>query len=114
MSDPRLVYDDDCAVCTRAARWVGARAAVELVPFSAVDASLADRLPADWRSCAHLLTADTIYSCGEAMARAYELTGHPPARLLPALRRIPGWPRLREAVYRLVASNRSLIGRLLP
>lgn len=113
MPEPRLVYDDDCAVCTRAARWAGERAPIELVPFSGVDETLADRLPADWRACAHLLMDGEVYSCGEAMTRAYELTGHPPSRLLGGLRRLPGWPRLREAGYRLIASNRSLLGRLL-
>lgn len=113
MESPRLLYDDDCAICTRAARFVAERANVTLVPFSAVDADLAAALPPEWQSCAHLLTEEGTYSCGEAMMRAYELTGQPPSRLLPYLRMLPGWSWVRETGYRVIAANRGLLGRLL-
>lgn len=112
MNRPRLLYDDECGICTRSARFVARRAEVTLVPFSAVDADLAAALPEEWRTCAHLLTDAGVYSCGEAMMRAYELTGHPPARLLPYLRRLPGWPWLRETAYRAIAANRDILGRV--
>jgi predicted DCC family thiol-disulfide oxidoreductase YuxK len=110
---PRLVYDDDCGVCTRAALFVARHADVELVGFSALTPDQRARLPADWERCAHLLTDDAVHSCGEAMVRAFERTGLPPARLLPWLRRVPGYGRARELVYRAVADNRDLLGRLL-
>lgn len=109
---PRLVYDDDCRFCTRAARFVARHGVVELVPFSAVTPDQRARLPEDWESCAHLLTDDAVYSCGAAMERAFELTGLPPAAVLPAARRLPGWTRLREAGYRTVADNRGRLSRL--
>jgi hypothetical protein len=71
------------------------------------------RLPADWRECAHLLTDDAVYSCGEAMVRAYELTGEPPARLVPLARRLPGYDRAQEGAYRFVAAHRDWFGRFV-
>ncbi|ADB63128.1 putative thiol-disulphide oxidoreductase DCC (plasmid) [Haloterrigena turkmenica DSM 5511] len=111
---PTLVYDDDCGVCTRAARFVDRRAAIDIIGFSELTPELRDRLPAEYEQCAHLVTERAVYSCGEAMERAYELTGLPPSRLLPLFRRIPGYESIREGVYRIVAENRPLISRLLP
>lgn len=113
MAQPQLVYDDECEFCTRAARCIDRHAAVTLIPFSAVDDQLQDTLPSDWEDCVHLCTEETVYSCGEAMVRAYELTDLPGAGVVPYLRRLPGWSTLREAGYRLVAANRSIGGRLL-
>jgi predicted DCC family thiol-disulfide oxidoreductase YuxK len=110
---PRLVYDDDCGVCTRAAQFVARRADVELVGFSALSPDQRARLPAHWRECAHLLTDDAVYSCGEAMVRAYEMTDHPPACLVPALRHLPGYEGTRDGVYGFVASHRDWFGRVL-
>jgi len=110
---PRLVYDDDCGMCTRAARYVARRAEVELVGFSALSPDQRACLPDDWEACAHLLTDDAVYSCGEAMVRAYELTAAPPTRLLPLLRRLPGYARVRDRVYRFIAGHRDWFGRIL-
>jgi predicted DCC family thiol-disulfide oxidoreductase YuxK len=114
MPPPTLVYDDDCGICTRAARFVDRRAAIDIVGFSELSDDRRARLPADYEECAHLVTDRTTYSCGEAMERAYERTGLPPSQLFPLFRRVPGYARVREFVYRLVASNRPLISRLLP
>lgn len=113
MTGVRLVYDDECGFCTRSALFVARHADLELVPFSEVDEELAGRLPAEWHTCAHLLVDGTVYSCGEAMERAYELTGQPFAGVPPYLRRVPGYDRVREAGYRLVADNRPLVSRLM-
>lgn len=109
---PVLVYDDDCGFCTRSALFVGRHADVELVGFSALSDEHRARLPEDWRECAHLLADDAVYSCGEAMERAFELTGLPPSRILPVCRRIPGHDLALETGYRFVADNRDLFGRL--
>ncbi|WP_114579130.1 thiol-disulfide oxidoreductase DCC family protein [Saliphagus sp. LR7] len=114
MSPPTLVYDDDCGVCTRAARFVDRRAPIDIVGFSNLTDDLRARLPADYQECAHLVTDETIYSCGAAMERAYERTGLLPSQFFPLFRRVPGYISVREFVYRVVASNRPLISRLLP
>ncbi|AEH39434.1 thiol-disulfide oxidoreductase DCC family protein [Halopiger xanaduensis] len=114
MSPPTLVYDDDCGVCTRAARFVDRRAAINIVGFSELSDDLRTRLPPDYEECAHFVTDETTYSCGAAMERAYERTGLLPSQLFPLVRRVPGYVPVREFVYRVVASNRPSIGRLLP
>lgn len=114
MDPPLLVYDDDCGICTRAALFIDRRAAIDVVGFSELTRDIRSHLPAEFERCAHLVTAEGTYSCGEAMERAYERTGLPPSRLLPVFRRIPGYGCLRERVYRLVAEHRPLVGRLLP
>ena len=86
---------------------------MDLVGFSELTNEMRARLPPDFERCAHLVTDARVYSCGEAMERAYEQTGLPPSRLLPLFRRIPGCDPLRERVYRVVANNRPLIGWLI-
>lgn len=110
---PVLVYDDDCGVCTRAAVWAARNGPVELRGYSEISEPELDRLPNRWRHCAHLFTDGTVYSCGEAMERAFELTDHPLAIFPPFLRFVPGYAPAREACYRLFADQRSLVGRFL-
>lgn len=114
MTTQTLVYDDNCGVCTRSAVFIAQRATIDLVGFSELTPELRSRLPADFKRCAHLVTDEDVYSCGEAMERAYEQTGLPPAGLLPLFRRIPKYGPVRERIYRIVANNRPLVGRLLP
>jgi predicted DCC family thiol-disulfide oxidoreductase YuxK len=112
MTTPRLVYDDDCGFCTRSAIYAARNSDVEAVPFSEVGDDLAKRLPENWRECAHLVVDGTVFSCGEAMERAYELTGRPPSRLLPYLRSLPGHDVALEAGYRFVADHRPFFSRV--
>ncbi|WP_306060854.1 thiol-disulfide oxidoreductase DCC family protein [Natronococcus wangiae] len=114
LGPPTLVYDDDCGVCTRAARFVDRRAVIDIVGFSELTGELRARLPADYEDCAHFVTDEATYSCGEAMERAYEQTNLFPSQLFPLFRRVPGYELVREYVYRIIASNRPLISRLLP
>ena len=109
---PILVYDDDCGFCTRSALWVGERSEVVLVGFSELPDDLRTRLPANWRDCAHLVTDDGVSSCGEAMERAFELTGQLGSGLLPSLRKLPGYAAVREVGYRWIANNRPLVSRV--
>lgn len=114
MAEARLIYDDDCGFCTRAAFLVVEHgAAVDLIAFSELTPTDEARLPPDWRECAHLLTDEERYSCGEAMTRVYEQTDLPLAGLLPYLRRLPGFATLRELAYRVVANNRPWFSRRL-
>ncbi|MFB6111156.1 MAG: thiol-disulfide oxidoreductase DCC family protein [Halobacteriaceae archaeon] len=112
MAAPRLVYDDACDICTRSATFVAAHADVRLVGFADLGPDQRARLPPDWESCAHLLTDEAVYSCGEAMVRAIEYTGLPGTGLFRYCRHLPGWPWLREAGYRLIAANRGRLGCL--
>ena len=114
MSTRTLVYDDNCGICTRTAVFIAERTTIDLVGFSELTPELRARLPQDFTKCAHLVTDEDVYSCGEAMERAYEETGLPPADLLPLFRRIPMYEPVREGIYSIVATNRPLVGRLLP
>ena len=111
---PTLVYDDDCGFCTRAAEFVARHGSVEIGGFAELSPSLRDRLPPDYRECAHLVTDDAVYSCGESIERALAETELLPAALIDVLGTVPGYPALREWGYRRVANNRGTIGRLLP
>ena len=108
-----LVYDDDCGFCTRAARFVARHGSVELVGFSDQTPSLREVLPPDYRECAHLVTSEGVYSCGEAMTRSLAKTQLVPPGVFATLRRVPGYRPLRERCYRWVARNRGLLGRVL-
>jgi predicted DCC family thiol-disulfide oxidoreductase YuxK len=110
---PRLVYDDDCGFCTWAAYYLVDHGEFELVAFSDLSPDQRARLPADWESCAHLLTDDAVYSCGAAMTEAFARTSLPGAGAERALRRLPGYATAREGVYRAIADNRSFFGRFL-
>ena len=110
-----LVYDDDCGLCRRAARFVARRAVeqLELVPFSALPrAGILEQLGQRelWAS-AHFVSSDGVeYHGGESVTRA--------ARLLPgggavAVLDRPLLRGLREIGYRLVAWQRDRIARWL-
>ena len=114
MSTPTLIYDDDCGFCTRAARFVARHGDVEIVGFSELSPSLRDRLPPDYRECAHLVVDDAVYSCGASIERALAETALFPSVLFACLRTLPGYPALREWGYRRIANNRGVIGRMLP
>lgn len=111
---PTLVYDDDCGVCTRAARFIGRHGYYDIVGYSELTGEIRAQLPPEFEQCAHLVTDTEVYSCGEAMERAYEHTGLLASSLLPLCRRLPGYGFIRDRTYRVVAGNRPLISRLLP
>ncbi|WP_135663136.1 thiol-disulfide oxidoreductase DCC family protein [Halorhabdus rudnickae] len=111
---PTLVYDDDCGFCTRSARFIARHGDVRIVGFTELSPQQRERLPAEYRDCAHLLTDDAVYSCGEAVERAFAETELAPTVLFDALGRLPGYPSTREHVYRWVAENRGTVSRLVP
>lgn len=110
---PILIYDGDCGVCTRAALWIADRADVDLYQFAELSADQIERLPADWRECAHFIRGDEVYSCGRAMEEAFLLTDHWGGNVITTGRHVPGYSSLREFGYRTFADNRSLVGRFL-
>lgn len=108
-----LVYDDDCGFCTWAAEFLARYDGFAPVGFSDLTDEQRDRLPEHWKSCAHLLTDEAVYSCGEAMEQALARTALVPAMLVRGLHRLPGYAALREGVYRFIAANRPWFGRLV-
>ncbi|MFC7237174.1 thiol-disulfide oxidoreductase DCC family protein [Saliphagus sp. GCM10025317] len=109
---PRLVYDDDCGFCTWCAEYADARGAFELVGFEELSPDQLARLPDDYETCAHLLTQDRVYSCGEALEEAVARLETPDRFVARAFQRLPGHSRLREWGYRAVADNRVLFGKI--
>ena len=115
MTAPQLVYDDDCGFCTWAARRVAERSDVELVGFSELTSDLLARLPDDYEECAHFVTDDAVYSCGESVEQAL-LRTEAGTDLEPVVGLLSGFDEydsLRERGYRVVADNRGLFGQFL-
>lgn len=113
MMQPQLVYDDDCGFCTWSAEFVARHGEFTLIGFSDLSAEQQDRLPSNYDECAHLLTDDRVYSCGEAMEEAFARTKLTAAAVVPLLRRMPGHARIRKSVYRWIANNRDHLGTVI-
>lgn len=109
---PRLVYDDDCGFCTWCAEFAAERGSFELVGFSELTPDQRARLPDDYEECAHLLTDDGVYSCGEAIEETMVRLETPSRHAARAFRELPASDRVREPLYRTVADHRALFGRL--
>ena len=109
---PRLVYDDDCGFCTWCAEYAAERGEFELVGFADLTADQRARLPDDYEECAHLLTMEEVYSCGEAIEETLARVETPSRFLARAFRRLPGSERIRESLYREVADRRALFGQV--
>jgi len=110
-----LVYDDDCGFCTWWAERLADCGDVRLLGFSALDDETRERLPADYEECAHLLTEDTVYSCGKAIEEAALRSDLPDDLRAPVdrLREFDGYTLVRERAYRAVADRRGLFGEFL-
>jgi predicted DCC family thiol-disulfide oxidoreductase YuxK len=110
-----LVYDDDCGLCTAAARWLDrhSRRPLQIVPMSTLPiAGVLEGLDAvAMASSAHYVTPEgREFHGGESITRALRLVrGGELAGLfdLPMLRVV------RAGLFRLVARNRNGISRLL-
>jgi len=117
MTDPTLVYDDDCGFCTWWADFFAERSDIPLVGFSELGdyPELRDRLPEDYEECSHLVTDDAVYSCGASIEEALlrSDTVGPLAGPIDFLRHFTDYNRLREQVYRFVAGYRDLWGKVL-
>lgn len=115
MTDPTLVYDDDCGFCTWAAALIASHAEVRVVGFSRLSDDLKERLPADFEECAHFVTSDTVYSCGEAVEEAFLHTelGMELRPVAEFARNFEEYGPLRERCYQFVADNRGRFGTVV-
>ncbi|MFC6961171.1 thiol-disulfide oxidoreductase DCC family protein [Halocatena marina] len=110
---PVLVYDDDCGFCTWCAAWVVRHGSLDAVGFANLTADDRSRLPDDYEACAHLITTDSVYSCGAAAEWAIARTYPELQPLFCAFRLLPGYSSVRERLYRFLANRRSWLGKIL-
>lgn len=115
VSFPVLVYDDDCGFCTWWARYFEQHVDIPIIGFSELTPSVRDRLPEDYASCSHFVTADRVYSCGASIEEAFRHlpVGRLCSPVILGFRKIRAYRWVRERVYRWVATNRSFWGRLM-
>jgi predicted DCC family thiol-disulfide oxidoreductase YuxK len=113
--EPTLVYDDDCGFCAWWADQFARRTDLRVVGFGDLDDDLSARLPADHENCAHLVTDDTVRSCGAAVEEALVRTevGAEARHLVDFLRQFDDYVDLRERAYRAVADRRDTLGLLV-
>ena len=115
MTEPTLVFDDDCGFCTWWAEFFDDRADVRIVGFTDLTPELRERLPENYEDCSHFVTDDEVYSCGasleEGMARVDDAGVVREA--VGFLRNFEDYERLRESGYRRVAHNRDFWGQYL-
>jgi len=112
---PILVYDEQCGFCTWWAAAITNRSSITAVGFDDVGPALERRLPKEYETCAHLITASKTYSCGAAVEAALLSLAPVPTRFREPgpIRRTQIYKGIREGVYRWVAANRGTLGRLL-
>lgn len=113
MTAPLLVYDDDCGFCTWCALAADRYGVFDLVGFADVDDDLRARLPADWERCVHLVVGEEVYSCGKATEQALARLHRGLWVALALASRVPGYPTLRERLYRWGADRRDWLGRVV-
>ncbi|MFC6719192.1 DCC1-like thiol-disulfide oxidoreductase family protein [Natrialbaceae archaeon GCM10025810] len=118
MTEPVLVYDDDCGFCTWWADLIDERSDLRIVGFSDLedeDPSLLERLPNDYESCSHLVTDEGVYSCGASIEEALVRTdlGSRARPAVDRLRDVGAYGSAREWTYRRIADNRAFWGKLL-
>jgi hypothetical protein len=107
------VYDGDCALCTRCAGWLDARArAVEVVPWQSLDLAGAGLTEGQVRAAAYWLDGATVDRAEGAVARSLMACGRGYAVLGRALL-LPGVRRVAAVGYRLVARHRGRISAVL-
>ena len=110
---PVIVYDDDCGFCTWCARWAVRHGSFDAIGFANLTPDQRARLPEDFESCVHLLTDDTVYSCGGATEQILRRTYPALQRLFRALRIVPDYVDLREYLYHWVADHRDRLGTVV-
>jgi predicted DCC family thiol-disulfide oxidoreductase YuxK len=110
---PTLVYDDDCGFCTWCAEFAERHGEFELVGFGDLDAERKTRLPPDWEDCAHLLVDGETHSCGKAIELSLAWAFPELRPLFGLARKLPGYDRLRERLYRWGADHRSRWGQVV-
>lgn len=117
MSEPRtepwLVFDGDCALCTSTATWVAQRLRrpagpnARLVAWQFVDLAALGTTPArTQREVLWVRPDGTIYGGAAAVSQWLQFRGQPYAIVGRAMD-LPVVRRLAAAVYRVIARNRS-------
>lgn len=109
-----FVYDDDCGFCTWCASIVAERTDAGIVGFSELTDEERARLPEEWRECAHLLTDEEVYSCGEAIEEALvraDLVPHEVFDMLAFV--VPNYEEKRERLYHWGAHRRGIWGKFV-
>jgi predicted DCC family thiol-disulfide oxidoreductase YuxK len=110
---PVIVYDDDCGFCTWSAGWAIRHGPFDAIGFANLTPDQRARLPEDFEECAHLLTANAVYSCGAATERTVLRTYPLLHWLFVVFRLVPGYTKIRERLYHWVADHRAWFGELL-
>ncbi|USZ69601.1 DUF393 domain-containing protein [Halorussus salilacus] len=110
---PVIVYDDDCGFCAWSVAFADRRGEFDVLGFSELSDAERARLPDGYRECAHLLTDEGVYSCGEATEEILVRLDSPVALAARAFRRIPASERVRDPLYRWVADHRAWFGKLV-
>lgn len=114
MTEPVLVFDDDCGFCTYWAEFFADHADLPIVGFSDLEDDLRERLPEDYEDCSHLVTEQRVYSCGASIEEAFRRSdvGRPLAPVIESLRKFGPYNDLREWGYRWAAEHRTLLGKV--
>lgn len=107
---PVIVYDDDCGFCTWCAGWAVRHGSFDAIGFANLTPDQRARLPDDFESCVHLLTDDSVYSCGAATEEVLRRMNPKLQRVFRALQATPGYTDTRERLYRWVADHRGRLG----
>ncbi|MFQ3318630.1 MAG: putative DCC family thiol-disulfide oxidoreductase YuxK [Natronomonas sp.] len=115
MTDDVFVYDDDCGFCKWWANYIADRTELDMVGFSELTDAQLERLPDDYEKCAHLVTDETVYSCGAAVEQALARADVPPGSqdIFGFFRQFEDYERFRERVYGEVADRRGVLGHFL-
>ena len=115
MSADAFVYDDDCGFCTWWADYFVQRTELDAIGFGELTVEQRGRLPDDFESCAHLLTDESVYSCGAAIEQSLARADIPPGagEFVAFLRQFEDYERFRERLYREIADRRDLWGQLV-
>lgn len=110
-----FVYDHDCGFCTWWAEFFEEVTDVEIIGYNELDDQLLERLPEDYEQCAHLVTEERVYSCGEAVEQTFarSAVGKPAEPLIDLFRQSALYEDVREGSYRQVADRRALWGKVL-
>lgn len=106
MARPQLVYDDSCGFCTWATEFAVRYGPFEPVSFSEVTAAHRERLPEEYEECAHVLTDEDVYSCGQSVEMALTRIFPVLTIVVLVLRPLPGYETARERIYHMVSKHR--------
>jgi predicted DCC family thiol-disulfide oxidoreductase YuxK len=107
---PVLVYDADCAFCTRSAqfarRWVDRRGRYAVRPWQQLDLAALGLTPEQCDQAAQFVTATGQVRAGHRAVATALTHGAPPWRPLGWLLQVPGVSWLAAGAYAWVAAHR--------